>query len=54
MSLPAGQTCSSCGHFGFCRKFIGEDIATNTTCDWFPIRFMYPAPKNDTGLTKDE
>jgi hypothetical protein len=45
MDLPEGQTCSGCGHFGFCRKFIGEEIADNITCDWYPIRFVYPAPR---------
>ena len=45
MDLPAGETCSSCRNFGFCRKFIGEEIADNTTCDWYPIRFAYPAPR---------
>jgi hypothetical protein len=44
MDLPEGETCSMCGHFGFCRKFIGEEIAGNTTCDWYPIRFVYPKP----------
>jgi hypothetical protein len=42
MDLPPGMTCADCAHFeGFCSKFIGPDIATNTTCDWYPIRF-YP------------
>lgn len=28
MDLPTGNTCSDCLHFDFCRKFIGEEIAT--------------------------
>lgn len=43
MDLPEGETCSSCRNFGFCRDFLGEKIASNTTCDWYPIRFVYPA-----------
>jgi hypothetical protein len=49
MDLPEGQTCAGCGHFHFCRKFLGEDIATNTECDWFPVRFVYPAPTTPPG-----
>lgn len=45
MDLPPGETCSSCGHFGFCHRFLGENIADNDQCDWFPVRFVYPAPK---------
>ena len=48
MDLPEGETCSSCGHFGFCRRFIGPEIADNTTCDWHPIRFAYPPPQRAT------
>jgi len=43
MNLPEGQTCNDCGHFRFCSGFIG-DVSGNTTCDWFPIRFV-PALK---------
>jgi len=42
MDLPEGYTCSDCGHVRFCLQFIGPDIAGNTTCDWFPIRFALP------------
>jgi hypothetical protein len=45
MDLPEGQTCGDCAHFGFCRRFIGEGIHDNVTCDWYPIRFAYPAPQ---------
>jgi len=45
MDLPIGENCSGCGNFGFCRKFLGEQIATNTTCDWYPIRFIYAGPR---------
>lgn len=44
IDLPTGKTCSDCGHFRFCSKLIGPEIATNTSCDWFPIRFAYKAP----------
>jgi hypothetical protein len=40
MDLPTGKTCDDCRHFGFCSKFIGPEIAGNTHCDWFPIRFL--------------
>lgn len=39
MALPDGKTCSDCRHFSFCRQYPGENIAQNTSCDWFPIRF---------------
>ena len=39
--LPPTATCKDCAHFApFCSKFIGPDIADNTTCDWYPIRFV--------------
>jgi hypothetical protein len=40
MDLPEGKTCSDCRHIGFCLQFLGEDVAGNTSCDWFPIRFV--------------
>ena len=40
MDLPDGVKCDDCGHFRFCLQFIGEDIRGNTTCDWYPIRFV--------------
>ncbi len=39
MDLPAGKTCSDCKHLRFCSAFIGE-VAANTSCDWFPVRFV--------------
>lgn len=45
MELPEGKTCTDCRRFGFCSKFIGPEIAVNTHCDWFPIRFV-PAMYN--------
>jgi hypothetical protein len=39
MDLPRGKTCSDCAHIRFCTGFIG-DVAANTSCDWFPIRFV--------------
>ncbi len=40
MDLPEGKTCADCQHIRFCTAFIG-DVAANTECDWFPVRF-YP------------
>lgn len=45
MDLPTGYTCADCKFFGFCSKFIGPQIETNTTCDWFPIRFNLKPPE---------
>lgn len=42
MDLPAGQHCRDCQHIRFCTQFIG-DVAENTSCDWFPSRFI-PMP----------
>ena len=39
MALPEGATCSDCIHIRFCLGFLG-DVAKNTSCDWFPIRFV--------------
>ncbi len=39
MDLPEGQHCRDCVHIRFCIQFIG-DVADNTRCDWFPIRFV--------------
>ena len=47
MDLPAGETCDTCGHFRFCSQFIGPEIAGNRTCDWFPVRFVYPRPARE-------
>ena len=45
MDLPAEMTCNECAHYaGFCSKFLGPQVQTNTTCDWYPIRF-YPIPE---------
>jgi hypothetical protein len=44
MDLPQGYTCSDCAHVRFCLQFLGKDIAGNTSCDWFPIRFVLPIP----------
>ncbi len=44
MDLPAGETCDTCGHFRFCSQYIGPEIAGNTSCDWYPVRFVYPRP----------
>lgn len=43
MDLPQGYTCSDCAHLRFCTQFIG-DVAKNTRCDWYPIRFVLPVP----------
>jgi hypothetical protein len=40
MDLPHGKTCNDCQHVSFCLQFIGPDISGNTSCDWFPIRFV--------------
>lgn len=40
MDLPDGKTCADCKHIKFCTKFLGEDVAGNDQCDWFPIRFV--------------
>ncbi len=39
MDLPQGKTCSDCHHIRRCTLLIDVD-ATNTWCDWFPIRFI--------------
>jgi len=39
MDLPEGAHCSDCRFVRRCSAFIG-DVANNTTCDWFPIRFV--------------
>ena len=39
MDLPVGKTCSDCYFFRHCTAFIG-DVAANTTCDWYPVRFI--------------
>lgn len=38
MRLPVGFTCAECFAFRFC-KGIGVATETQTTCDWFPVRF---------------
>ena len=43
MDLPDGKTCSDCAYFRFCTQFIGN-VAKNTSCDWFPIRFIAVRP----------
>lgn len=39
LDLPEGAHCRDCIHIGFCTGFLGN-VADNTTCDWFPIRFV--------------
>jgi hypothetical protein len=38
MQLPDGAHCSDCVHIRFCTGFLG-DVASNSSCDWYPIRF---------------
>ncbi len=45
MALPAGRTCHDCKYCSWCEKFLGESIAENTKCDWYPVRFaLKPTP----------
>jgi hypothetical protein len=40
MDLPEGRTCSDCAWFRFCSKFLGPEVALNSGCDWYPVRFI--------------
>jgi len=42
MDLPEGKTCADCRYVGLCTGLIG-DVAGNTHCDWFPVRFSQRA-----------
>ncbi len=44
MDLPEGKSCSDCHFLKHCTAFIG-DVARNTSCDWYPIRFIQGVPK---------
>lgn len=39
MDLPAGKTCHNCHYVDHCVKLYGVK-PENTTCDFFPVRFM--------------
>jgi hypothetical protein len=40
MQLPIGQTCADCFHFKrTCEWLLGRN-GTETSCDWFPIKFV--------------
>jgi hypothetical protein len=40
MALPEGRTCQDCYHFRlFCQPVIGYK-GTETSCDFFPVRFL--------------
>lgn len=45
MELPGGATCSDCVHLRRCMALIGN-VAKNTSCDWFPIRFVRIVAEN--------
>jgi hypothetical protein len=51
MNLPEGKTCNDCQHVRFCLQFLGTEVGSNTSCDWFPIRF---APKRCGELAEAE
>lgn len=38
MKLPEGKTCNDCASIKTCKAFIGIK-GTETTCDWYPVRF---------------
>ena len=45
--LPPGRTCADCAHFKrTCQRLIGY-AGTETSCEWWPVRFYaiqeYPA-----------
>ena len=42
MALPQGKTCDDCRFFKHCSAFIGN-VAGNTSCDWYPVRFIEAA-----------
>jgi hypothetical protein len=46
MALPEGQTCSGCGHFGWCQWFLSRE-GDEKQCDWSPSRFAWPRPKGE-------
>ena len=41
MKLPEGKTCADCAHFKRTCSWLLSYSGTETSCDWFPIRF-YP------------
>lgn len=39
MELPAGLTCGDCQFMRFCKDFLDRG-GTETSCDWYPIKFV--------------
>jgi hypothetical protein len=42
MQLPAGKTCGDCVHIKRCKAIFGH-VESDTSCDWFPRRFVLKA-----------
>ena len=41
MKLPEGKTCKDCAHYEItCSWMIGTLIASSTTCDFSPSKFV--------------
>lgn len=44
MALPQGFTCADCDFMCFCKDFVSRQ-GTETSCDWYPSRFVTIQPK---------
>jgi hypothetical protein len=44
MKLPDGTTCGNCAHIRRCLAFGFSDSEKQSTCDFFPRRFLPAAP----------
>lgn len=52
MSLPEGKTCADCVHTYRCTSMFGVKV-TDTTCDFYPIRFIARITKDNTYLEEE-
>ncbi len=40
MALPEGRICADCYHLRPTCSWLLSRIGTETSCDWFPVRFV--------------
>lgn len=48
LDLPDGKTCGDCAHIARCEAIFGH-TATDTYCDFYPLRFRQAAATVDKG-----